>query len=139
MRRGRTNLLLDTYGNLHLCERSDFSMPVGEVNSGINRTAVRQMYRDFFEKTDSPSCRSCWAGRFCTLCTAALIKNGAVQEPDRSICRSLRHAQEKQIEDLLYIKEYYPEILILQRQEQLQPAKRHHRERAAPFHPTVKW
>ena len=32
---GRTNLLLDTYGNLHLCERSDFSMPVGEVNSGI--------------------------------------------------------------------------------------------------------
>ncbi|WP_438871578.1 hypothetical protein [Phocaeicola sartorii] len=65
----------------------------------------------FFEKTDSPSCRSCWAGRFCTLCTAALIKNGAVQEPDRSICRSLRHAQEKQIEDLLYIKEYYPEIL----------------------------
>lgn len=69
------------------------------------------MYRDFFEKTDSPSCRSCWAGRFCTLCTAALIKNGAVQEPDRSICRSLRHAQEKQIEDLLYIKEYYPEIL----------------------------
>lgn len=108
---GRINLLLDTYGNLHLCERSDFSMPVGEVNSGINRTAVRQMYRDFFEKTDSPSCRSCWAGRFCTLCTAALIKNGAVQEPDRSICRSLRHAQEKQIEDLLYIKEYYPEIL----------------------------
>ena len=86
-------------------------MPVGEVNSGINRTAVGQMYRDFFEKTDSPSCRSCWAGRFCTLCTAALIKNGAVQEPDRSICRSLRHAQEKQIEDLLYIKEYYPEIL----------------------------
>ena len=40
-----------------------------------------------------------------------LSKNGAVQEPDRSICRSLRHAQEKQIEDLLYIKEYYPEIL----------------------------
>ncbi len=47
---GRTNLLLDTYGNLHLCERSDFSMPVGEVNSGINRTAVRQMYRDFLRR-----------------------------------------------------------------------------------------
>lgn len=108
---GRTNLFLDTYGNLHLCERSDFSLPIGNISTGTDACTIKRIYKDYFRIMNSKKCRSCWAGRFCTLCVASLIKQGNIQEPDNAICSSICRSMEKQIEDLIYIKEHYPKIL----------------------------
>lgn len=108
---GRANYFVDTKGNLHLCERTDFSKPIGNVADGINESIVKQMYADYFRIINREECRSCWAGHFCTLCMATLIKDGKIVPPNTHICNSIREAVSRQIQDLLFIKEYYPEIL----------------------------
>ncbi len=42
---------------------------------------------------------------------ATLIKDGKIIPPNTHICNSIREAVFRQIQDLLFIKEYYPEIL----------------------------
>lgn len=69
------------------------------------------MYADYFRIINREECRSCWAGHFCTLCMATLIKDGKIVPPNTHICNSIREAVSRQIQDLLFIKEYYPEIL----------------------------
>lgn len=39
---GRANYFVDTKGNLHLCERTDFSKPIGNDADGINESIVKQ-------------------------------------------------------------------------------------------------
>ena len=61
---------------------------------------------------DSKECRNCWAAHFCTLCIAALIKEGHVVAPHKWQCDNIRSSMEAQIKDLLYIKNFYPKILL---------------------------
>lgn len=109
---GKAGLFVDTKGRYHLCERSDFSMPIGDVHTGKDEEAVIRIYAGYFKVMNSKECRNCWAVHFCTLCIAALIKEGSIIPPHTSQCDSVRSSMEAQIKDLLYIKKFYPKILL---------------------------
>lgn len=109
---GKAGLFVDTDGRYHLCERSDFSIPIGDVHSGKDEGAIARIYAGYFEAMNSRECRNCWAVHFCTLCIAALIKEGRVVPPHISQCDAVRSSIEAQIKDLLYIKHCYPKILL---------------------------
>lgn len=109
---GKAGLFVDTKGKYHLCERSDFSMPIGDVHSGKDEEAITHIYTGYFKVMDSKECRNCWAAHFCTLCIAALVKEGKIVPPHRFQCEDIRSSMEAQIKDLLYIKKFYPKILL---------------------------
>lgn len=109
---GKAGLFVDTKGKYHLCERSDFSMPIGDVHSGKDEEAITHIYTGYFKVMDSKECRNCWAAHFCTLCIAALVKEGKIVPAHRFQCEDIRSSMEAQIKDLLYIKKFYPKILL---------------------------
>jgi len=109
---GKAGLFVDTKGLYHLCERSDFSIPIGDIHSGKNEDTIARIYSEYFKVMDSKECRNCWAAHFCTLCIAALIKEGHVVAPHNWQCDNIRSSMEAQIKDLLCIKNFYPKILL---------------------------
>jgi uncharacterized protein len=58
-------------GRLQPCESAGESLIIGDVQTGISRSAVRKLYSDLFESVKD-RCPRCWAHRLCRLCFTAM-------------------------------------------------------------------
>lgn len=85
-RPGRYKVFVSADARLHICERTDDSFAIGDVDRWIDATRVGEIvsaYAGFWER----NCRACWAQRFCGACEASLIHGGAAG--DEAACRRL--------------------------------------------------
>lgn len=86
----RSCLFVDANSNYHICERTDFSFPVGSVNEGINKTKLAYLYREFNNIRHSKRCNECWLRALCPVCVAHLIKDGSLTLPSEIFCDNLK-------------------------------------------------
>lgn len=87
---GRANLFVSVNGDYHICERTDFSMPIGNVNDGINRENIMNIYKKFFSIMNRKKCRSCWCGLFCSICVGQTIYDGCITIPNNNKCKQIQ-------------------------------------------------
>ena len=100
---GRANLLVSVNGEYHICERTDFSMPIGNVNDGINSTKLRDIYRRYFLTMNRKKCRSCWCGLFCSLCVGQTIYEKNITIPNDNKCRQIQLIADHNLKLLLLL------------------------------------
>ena len=110
---GKTQLFVDCQSNFHLCERSDFSMPIGSIENGKDVSKIRKMYAEYLEVMNSTKCKNCWVFNFCPICIGMLIKEGRITTPSNDTCVDITNFTSVVLKDLLIIITFYPRIFEL--------------------------
>lgn len=103
--------MIDVKGDMHICHKSDGSMPFGNVYSGLDRDKLAGIYSAFVKATNSLSCRRCWAFRQCHLCGAVRMKKGKFINPSENECRYYRSETYLQFRLFIEVYKRYPELI----------------------------
>jgi uncharacterized protein len=83
-------LFVDSQGTMHICERINPSLAIGDVSKGINNKLLLDRLRDYVTVTKE-ECLACWASRFCAICPAHVAGNGAYDKNKKlSMCSSVK-------------------------------------------------
>lgn len=61
-----TGFFVDTEGELNLCQNTEKSVKIGNVQDGINKNELSKLLKDY--KKRQKDCIGCWANRLCKIC-----------------------------------------------------------------------
>ncbi len=78
-------IFISTNGDIHMCMKSDYSWPLGNVNNGINIESVYTLYSSYLSGFRQ-KCLSCWSYRFCKVCPAQILNEGIFCYPTEEEC-----------------------------------------------------
>lgn len=108
---GFDNIMIGVDGEMHICHKTDGSMPFGNVQTGIDMQKLKELYTKFIDSTNKIECRSCWAFRFCPLCGATRMNKGKFNNPTKAECDYYRQDASSNIRLLIAIYKKYPELI----------------------------
>lgn len=87
---GIDNIFVSIDGDMHICNKSDYSFMLGNVNTGISPLKMKQFYSMYYEAIRNGECYNCWAVHFCGICPAAILKDGRFILPTKKECKIIR-------------------------------------------------
>lgn len=87
----------DANGLLHMCNKSDYSYPIGNVKEGFDMALLTKMYENYYTEFES-KCKECWAFSFCKICPATSMINGKFHVKNSDACK----LSQIEINDKLY-------------------------------------
>lgn len=64
---GQLRPFVDVNGKLHICEKLDNQMVIGDIEKGFDINKIKLLINEFLDISNSECC-NCWAIRFCELC-----------------------------------------------------------------------
>lgn len=105
------NILVDVDGKLHICHKTDGSFPLGDVDNGLDREAMRDFHVRYAEMANQPQCRGCWSFRMCGQCAAVRLAGGKFRNPLKSECDYLRKSAETRFKSFVEIYRRHPSLL----------------------------
>lgn len=106
------NIMIGTDGEMHLCHKTDGSLPLGNVcNGGYDMHKLFEAYRGYGEITNSLECRSCWAMNNCAYCAARRLVGGSWSNPKQVECDLHRRYTEYLLKLFVAVYKLDPEIL----------------------------
>lgn len=100
-------------GHLHMCNKSDYSYPLGDVSQGIDVNELKELYMKYYAAF-CEQCKACWAFNFCKVCPATSMVNKTFRTKDIDMCRMSRFW----LFDVVYsyiILQKYPKVYSLAR------------------------
>ena len=104
-------LFVTAEGNFRPCERLFNHVPLGDVNSGYNWQAIKEL-REHIQKVHNSCCRMCWAQRFCGVCYRELLaEHGVRANPPEEVCNYFRQSLAQWMCAYCDIGERNPDIL----------------------------
>ena len=84
---GRRRLYITVSGEFQICEKMGKSIPLGNIENGINIEQVYEKYIKEYEDKSLPECSKCWASALCGLCyIMAYDEKGINMEKKRISC-----------------------------------------------------
>ena len=90
--------MIGTKGEMHLCHKTDGSLPLGNVcEGGYDMKKMFEAYQSYGEATNCIECRSCWAMNACSYCAALRLNGGKWANPKHEEC----DLQRRRVEYLL--------------------------------------
>jgi uncharacterized protein len=96
-------------GKIHVCERINNTLPIGDVWSGFDIQKVTRLWNQFAELVDMEDCRTCWAVHFCPLCWRSVAGDGEfVLDLKTSQCESTRNHWARALHDYCRLQELNP-------------------------------
>lgn len=105
---GTRRLYVDCDGRFHMCERINNTIPIGDVDRGIEPERVASLV-DEYRSVSEGDCRNCWLLRFCSICFASCVKDGCFDiKHKRSICKQRRDSFHQSLVDYCQIVEINP-------------------------------
>lgn len=107
----RSCLLVDAKSNYHICERTDFSFPVGSVKDGIDKEKLAYLYEEFNNVRHSKRCNECWLRILCPICVAHIIKDGKLSLPNEIFCYDLKVSSSLYITAGFILANLFPQTL----------------------------
>ena len=108
---GIRKIFMSVNGNIHACERTDHSMPIGNVNCGYDIELIRKLLSSYFDIMNSERCRRCWGFRFCQFCPAPLINKGKIIKPSKDDCSKFLNNVDDLLCKYLVVKFQKPNLL----------------------------
>lgn len=110
------NIMIDVDGGMHICHKTDGSLPLGNVcDGGYDMRKMFEAYRSYGATTNCKECRNCWAMNMCGYCAALRLNGGKWENPRPSECDLQRRRVEYQLK--LFIAMYkldpgfYPKLM----------------------------
>lgn len=92
------NIMIGTKGEMHLCHKTDGSLPLGNVcEGGYDMKKMFDAYQSYGKATNCIECRSCWAMNVCSYCAALRLDGGKWVNPKHKEC----DLQRRRVEYLL--------------------------------------
>ncbi|MBE0567778.1 MAG: radical SAM protein [Krumholzibacteria bacterium] len=105
-RPGLRRLFVAPDGTLRPCERVGPGQAIGDLDQGIDPSALRRLHEDLLAALGD-RCRTCWARRLCRACFTALVATGGAAES----CRAAQ-AQAADLLDLqVSLQQHHPDAL----------------------------
>jgi len=100
---GIDNNMIGVNGDIHICHKTDGSMPFGNVNeSPILYDSLVNLYYKYNQCINMDLCKKCWALRFCKICAAKRLKNNEFKNPLEVECQIERIKHEIMFNGFLY-------------------------------------
>jgi uncharacterized protein len=99
-------IAVQTDGQLDLCEKVNFTYPLGTLETGLDGERIRRLILMYQERALG-GCASCNVTRLCSLCYAHVLENGKVGKPGE-MCRQLQNGCRQNLIDYVSIKESNP-------------------------------
>lgn len=108
---GVDNILIGVSGDMHICHKTDGSMPFGNIYNGIDRERLIDLYRNYIKTVDCQECRSCWAIHNCGCCAAMRMRHGEFRNPDIRECDFYRKSAELNFLFFIEVYKKYPDLV----------------------------
>lgn len=106
------NIMIDVDGGMHLCHKTDGSLPLGNVcDGGYDMQEMFDAYKSYGETTNCIECRSCWAMNVCGYCAALRLDGGKWTNPRHSECDLYRRNKEYVLKLFVAVYKFDPDIL----------------------------
>ena len=106
------NIMIDTDGGMHLCHKTDGSLPLGNVcDGGYDIQKMFDAYKSYGETTNCIECRSCWAMNVCGYCAALRLDGGKWSNPKPAECDLYRRNEEYLLKLFVAVYKLDPAIL----------------------------
>lgn len=106
------NIMIDVDGEMHICHKTDGSLPLGNVcDGGYDMQKMIEAYKSYGETTNCIECRSCWAMNVCGYCAALRLNGGKWINPQKLECDLYRRNKEYLLKLFIAIYKIDPEIL----------------------------
>lgn len=106
------NIMIDVDGGMHLCHKTDGSLPLGNVcEGGYDMQKMFDAYKSYGETTNCKECRSCWAMNVCGYCAALRLDGGKWSNPKQMECELHRRNTEYLLKLFVAVYKLDPEIL----------------------------
>lgn len=101
---GKDVIYLSAKGEYHICNRTDSSFSIGNLNEGINSDKVGKLLSNYLQVLRS-SCKSCWAIRLCSMCPANVLVNAHFRAPNEQECDFIRTTIKRNFYKLIILHE----------------------------------
>lgn len=106
------NIMIGTEGEIHICHKTDGSLPLGNVmTGGYDLDKMFEANISYAELTNCKECRSCWAVNNCHYCAALRLKGGKWKNPTIRECDVLRRNMESNFKLFIAVYKQNPKIL----------------------------
>ena len=104
---GTRRLFVDCDGHYHMCERIEPTLPIGDVERGIDLDAVSKVWNSY-RQANEKQCIECWLNRLCSQCLAC-AQGGEYMFPDlEQRCAERRTWMSRTLVDYCEIMETNP-------------------------------
>ncbi len=110
------NIMVDVDGGMHICHKTDGSLPLGNVcDGGYDMQKMFEAYRSYGATTNCKECRNCWAMNMCSYCAALRLDGGKWKNPRPSECELQRRRVEYQLKLFVALykldPDFYPKLM----------------------------
>lgn len=106
---GSHRIYVTVDGVFHMCERTSYAIPIGDVWRGFDWPRIVELVNTFRQIMDSQDCRNCWAVRFCPICYVQLATSDCqLAPPSPSDCDAQRRHFEERLTTYCRILEANP-------------------------------
>ena len=108
---GVDNVFISQNGDIHICNKTDYSFPFGNINNGpnvdnvIDIDSLVEFYSKFYHSIRF-KCSNCWAARFCNICPASLLNDAKFVSPTGSECEFVKQSSLIQLKKYIKLLSY---------------------------------
>ena len=103
---GFDNLMVGADGNFHMCHKTDGSLPIGNVDTGLDYEKISDSYLKFNETMSNDNCKNCWAVRLCKACAAVKLNEGSFINASEDECNFIRKSNEYLFNKFILLQNY---------------------------------
>ncbi|MDR0829665.1 MAG: radical SAM protein [Prevotellaceae bacterium] len=82
-------IFVSVNGDFHMCMKSDYSFPFGNVNTGIDKSKIINFYKNYISGFRE-KCKDCWAINFCQICPAQILYEKQFYFPTHKDCEIIK-------------------------------------------------
>ena len=93
-------------GDIHICNKTDYSFPLGNVKSGLDTNLLSELYSNYYSGFRN-RCNTCWAFMFCTVCPASILYKGTFYYPKDAECERMRKSLYNRMGKYILFSQFY--------------------------------
>ena len=86
---GIDNIFISSYGDIHICNKVDYSLSLGNIIHGIDNDKLLKLYSNYYSQF-RVKCKNCWAFIYCKVCPANTLYKGSFSLPSDEECNIIR-------------------------------------------------
>ena len=98
-----SRLILDTFGNFHVCEKVNNKFPIGDVDHGFNYKEMVRILNSFIQLIEE-NCSDCEIQIFCSRCFSPFANDGVFKIPE-NFCEERKKVIVRDLERYITLKE----------------------------------
>jgi uncharacterized protein len=111
---GKTRLYIGASGRFTICSMMGVSPAIGDINGGLDRQSIKDLYLDDYEEKSIEDCNKCWAFKICKICYAGTYSNFSHDmDKKRAKCDKARNWSLRALTNYHEFMEAYPEKMAM--------------------------